>query len=142
VSDFPQIGIFSLFHRLALHDVWFTLAYLALGALAVLVILGWRMKIVLPIFFVGWVSFIEVNDALGDQGDNMYRITLLTLLFADTAARWSLDARRRARPQAQQGPWWKRAWHGGSYLPAWLTNSVHNLAIVAVATHVCFVYAS
>ncbi|MPV49506.1 MULTISPECIES: HTTM domain-containing protein [unclassified Pseudactinotalea] len=142
VSDFPQIWIFSLFHRLALHDGWFTLACLVLGALAVLVILGWRTKIVLPIFFVGWVSFIEVNDALGDQGDNMYRITLLALLFADTAGRWSLDARRRGRGQALRGPWWKRAWHGGEFAPAWLTNTLHNLALVAVATHVCFVYAS
>src|SRR5699024_9782473 len=103
-SDFPQIWLFSLFHRLAPYDVWFTIAYLVLAALAVAVILGWRMKIVLPIFFVGWVSFIEVNDALGDQGDNMFRITLLTLLFADTAGRWSLDARRRVRPAARRGP--------------------------------------
>ena len=28
-------------------------------------VLGWRFKIVLPIYFVLWVSFIEMNDALG-----------------------------------------------------------------------------
>ena len=142
VSDFPQIWIFSLFHKLALHDVWLTVATLGLAALAIIVTLGWRTKITLPIFFAAWVSYIEVNDALGDQGDNMYRITLLTLLFADTAAHWSLDAKRRARPEARTSPAWKRALSGGAVVPSWFSNLFHNLAIVAVATHVCFVYAS
>ena len=141
LSDFPQIWLFSGFHRLALNDAAFTAAYLALAALAVLVILGWRTKLVLPIYFVAWVSFIEMNDSLGDQGDNMYRITLLALLFADTAGRWSLDARRRARRDAS-GPWWRRAWRGLPFVPAWVTNTAHNLVLVAVAFHVCFVYAS
>lgn len=141
LSDFPQIPIFSGFHRLALNDAAFTAAYLALAGMAVLVILGWRMKIVLPVYFVAWVSFIEMNDSLGDQGDNMYRITLLALLFADTAGRWSLDARRRAR-LPEGGTWRQRAWRGGPFVPAWITNTAHNLVLVAVACHVCFVYAS
>src|SRR5690625_373442 len=76
LSDFPRIWLFSLFHRLALHDTWLTIATLGLALLGILVTLGWRTKIVLPIFFVAWVSYIEVNDSLGDQWDNMYRITL------------------------------------------------------------------
>ena len=141
LSDFPQIPIFSGFHRLALNDTAFTAAYLALAGMAVLVTLGWRMKIVLPVYFVAWVSFVEMNDSLGDQGDNMYRITLLALLFADTAGRWSLDARRRAR-LPEGGTRWQRAWRGGPFVPAWITNTAHNLVLVAVACHVCFVYAS
>lgn len=142
VSDFPQIAIFSLFHRFALHDTAFTIAYLALFVLAVLFLLGWRTKIILPIYFVGWVSFIEMNDAVGDQGDNMYRIVLMCLLFADTAGRWSLDARRRAATDRQTGPWLVRKWRGETILPAWLTNLSHNLVLVVVTCHVCFVYAS
>lgn len=142
VSDFPQIWIFSLFHRVALQDTAFTLAYLALFVLAVLFLLGWHTKIILPIYFVGWVSFIEMNDAVGDQGDNMYRIVLMCLLFADTAGRWSLDARRRAATDRQTGPWLLRKWRGEAILPAWLTNLSHNLVLVVVTCHVCFVYAS
>lgn len=141
-SDFPNIWLFSWFHKLALHDVAFTVAYLLLAVLAVIVILGWRTKLFLPIYFVAWVSFIEVNDALTDQGDNIYRITLLILLFADTAGRWSMDARRRSKPQAQHGGLVSRLWHGGSYMPAWISNTAHNLALVAVTAQVCFVYAS
>ena len=140
-SDFPNIWIFSGFNRIALNDAAFTAAYVGLAVLAALVVLGWRMKIVLPLFFIGWVSFIEMNPDLGDQGDNMFRITVLSLLFADTAGRWSLDARRRARIPAE-APALRRLLHGGPYLPAWLTNTAHNLVLVAVAFHVCFVYAS
>lgn len=142
ISDFPNIGLFSLFHKMALNDTLFTVGMLGLGVLAVLVMVGWRTKIIMPVFFVMWVSFIEVNDALGDQGDNMYRITLLTLLFADTASVWSLDAKRRQSPKAQQANWFKRGLSGGRILPEWLTNPAHNLALVIVATHVSMVYAS
>jgi hypothetical protein len=142
ISDFPNIPIFSLFHRVALNDGLFTALYLVLLALAVMFGLGWRTKIVLPVFFVGWVSFIEMNDSLGDQGDNMFRIVLLGLLFADTASRWSLDARRRARADLRTGSWLQRAWRGAPILPEWMTNLAHNLVLVAVTCHVCFVYAS
>lgn len=97
VSEFPRIWVFSSFHAVAANDVAFTLLYLLLMLLAVLFVLGWRFRIVLPLFFVGWVSFIEMNDMVGDQGDNMFRIALILLFFTDAAARWSLDARRRAR---------------------------------------------
>ncbi|UFU03549.1 HTTM domain-containing protein [Ruania suaedae] len=142
LSDFPQIPLFSLFHRVALDDLTFTILYLALAWLALLVVLGWRTKIILPVFFVAWTSFVEMNDSLGDQGDNMFRITLLALLFADTAGRWSLDANRRAEPAAQDGPLLRRAWNGGPWMPSWLTNLAHNLVLVVVTCHVCFVYAS
>lgn len=142
LSDFPKIWIFSGFHRLALHDTAFSAAYLALLGLGVLFMLGWRTRIVLPLFFVGWVSFIEMNDSVGDQGDNMYRIVLLSMLFADTAGRWSLDARRRSRAKPPTGAWLRRKVHGAAILPAWMTNVAHNLVLVSMTCHVCFVYAS
>ncbi len=142
ISDFPKIWLFSLFHRIALDDVAFTVAYLALLGLAVAFTLGWRTRIVLPLFFVGWVSFIEMNDSLGDQGDNMYRMVLLALLFADPAMRWSLDARRRARPVDPGHGWLRRKSAGEPLLPAWVTNTSHNLVLVTLTCHVCFVYAS
>ncbi|MGK9222255.1 MULTISPECIES: HTTM domain-containing protein [unclassified Microbacterium] len=130
VSDFPKIWLFGLFDSVRLDDGLFTVLYLVLLALAVLFTLGWRFKIVLPAYFVLWVSFIEMNDAVGDQGDNMYRIVLILLFFADPAARWSLDARRRAR--------------GGdrTILPREISNLLHNLALVAMTAQVCFVYVS
>ncbi|PII83691.1 HTTM domain-containing protein [Leucobacter sp. OLJS4] len=132
VSDFPKIWIFSLFHAVAGDPVLYTVCYVALMALAVLFILGWRFRIVLPIFFVGWVGFIEANDMVGDQGDNMFRIAMILLFFADPAARWSLDARRRA----------KREWFAEESGPRQIGNALHNLALIALTAQVMFVYAS
>ncbi|WP_091229618.1 HTTM domain-containing protein [Microbacterium sp. 3J1] len=133
VSDFPKIWVFSAFHAAMGNDVLYTALYLLLGVLAVLFVLGWRFRIVLPIFFCLWVGFIEADDMVGDQGDNMFRIALLLLFFADPAARWSLDAKRRAR----NGDWFAP----GSQ-PALLGTVFHNLALVALTAQVCFVYAS
>ncbi|MBP2436409.1 HTTM domain-containing protein [Microbacterium amylolyticum] len=129
-SDFPNMWLFSLFHSVRLNDTAFTLLYLGLLGLAIFVVLGWRIKIVLPVYFVMWVSFIEMTDALGDQGDNMYRIVLLIMLFADPAKRWSLDARRRAETGDK------------TVLPEEISNLLHNLALIAMATQVFFVYVS
>ncbi|KAB1650450.1 HTTM domain-containing protein [Pseudoclavibacter endophyticus] len=143
-SEFPNIWIFSLFNRIALNDVLFTICYVLLAVLAVLVLVGWRKRFVLPVYFVGWVSFIEMNDLVGDQGDNMYRITLLTLLFTDCASRWSLDARRRRRQRGERRSpnFLRELWNGDALVPAWLTNPVHNLALVTLTAQVSFIYVS
>lgn len=133
VSDFPRIWVFSAFHAVMGNDVAYTVLYIALGLLAVLFTIGWRFRIVHPIFFCLWVGFIEANDMVGDQGDNMFRIALLLLFFADPAARWSLDARRRAK---------KGDWFPAGSQPALMGTVFHNLALVALTAQVCFVYAS
>lgn len=133
VSEFPKIGIFSAFHAAMGNDAVYTALYLGLAGLAVLFTIGWRFRIVLPVFFCMWVGFIEANDMVGDQGDNMFRIALLLMFFADPAARWSLDARRRAK----SGEWFA---HGSQF--SIVGTVLHNLALVALTAQVCFVYAS
>ena len=133
VSDFPKIWLFSAFHAVMGDAVLYTLLYLALVAVAVLFTIGWRFRIVLPVFFCLWIGFIEANDMVGDQGDNMFRIALVMLFFADPAARWSLDARRRAK---------RGEWFAPGSQPALIGTMLHNLALVALTAQVCFVYAS
>ncbi|MCQ9367249.1 HTTM domain-containing protein [Brevibacterium sp. 91QC2O2] len=144
VSDFPKIWLFSLFHNVAGSDFWLTFWYLVLTVLAVLFVLGWRFRIVHPIFFVLWIGFIEMNDMVGDQGDNMFRIALILLFFADPAARWSLDARRRAREAADRSrvPAWRRAWSDEGSSGNQIGTVLHNLTLVALTLQVAFVYAS
>lgn len=131
-SDFPKVWLFSLFHHAMSNDVLYTVLYIVLMAVAVLVILGWRTRFVLPVFLIMWVSFIEANDMLGDQGDNMFRIAILVLIFMDPAARWSLDARRRAKQPELDPESYRR--QGG--------NLLHNLGLIALTAQVCFVYVS
>ena len=142
VSDFPHIWLFSLFHRAADSPALFTVLYLLLAVLAVIIILGWRTRIMLPIYLVGWVSFIEVNDAAGDQGDNAYRIFLIALLFADTSMRLSLDARRRARRVDASKPWLTRKLAGERLLPEQLTTLAHNIVLIVLTFQVSAIYVS
>ena len=132
-SAFPKIWLFSLFHSLVGNDALFTAAYIGLIALVALFIVGWRFRVVAPLVFIGWVSFIELNDTVGDQSDNMSRIALLLFLFADPAARWSFDAARRAR---------KGEWFPAGSGPAQIGTVLHNLALVALAAQVFMVYVS
>ncbi|WP_246490693.1 HTTM domain-containing protein [Brevibacterium oceani] len=96
--------------------------------------MSWHTRIVLPFYLVLWVSFIELNDSAGDQGDNAYRMFLIALLFADTTRRWSLDARRRARRNEAHDT------DGGSW--RWMLILANNLAIVVLAFQVCAIYMS
>ncbi|SJM67456.1 HTTM domain-containing protein [Gulosibacter sp. 10] len=132
-SEFPKIWLFSSFHQVMDNDFAYTALYLVLLALAVCFMIGWRTRIVHPLFLILWVSFIEANDMLGDQGDNMFRIALLFMLFADCAGRWSLDARRRAKKGIVEDP--ASSW-------TQIKNAAHNLVLVILTAQVSFVYVS
>ncbi|WP_319020875.1 HTTM domain-containing protein [Brevibacterium sp. FME37] len=134
-SDFPNIWLFSLFHRAVTNPPLFTAMILGLAILAVVIILGWRTRIVLPFYLVLWVSYIELNDGAGDQGDNAYRMFMIAMLFADTTRRWSLDARRKKK-QNLKFP----ETDGGSF--RWVLIMANNLAIVVLAFQVCAIYMS
>jgi hypothetical protein len=102
-----------------------TVKLLVVAALLVLMTLGWRTRIVIPLVLIMWVSLIEANPVYGDQSDNLSRILLVYLCFADASGRWSLDARRRReRGRANSA----------------VGTLLHNLAVVAVAAQVCIIY--
>lgn len=108
----------------------FSLKYVLLAALAVAFTVGWRTRIVTPVLMIALASMMRLNPLADDAGDNLIRILLLFLCFADTAGRWSVDARRRSRP-------------GHRALlptPPWLGTLFHNVALLAVAAQVFIVY--
>lgn len=114
-------------------QVELTVKLLVLAALLVALVLGWRTRVIAPLVLVGWVSLIESNAVYGDQSDNIVRILLIYLCFADLSGRLSMDARRRAR----------RRKAGGAAPRRELTlvgNLLHNLAVVAVGTQICMIY--
>jgi hypothetical protein len=110
--------------------------------LLVLLVLGWRTRVLAPVILVLWVSLIESQPIYGDQSDNIFRILFLYMCFADTSARWSLDARRRAKQAA--GLWRSpvRQWGTPELRKnASLASTVlHNFAIVAVGAQICIIY--
>jgi hypothetical protein len=109
----------------------FLLYYLAVMVLALLWILGWHARVVGLLLLIGEVSIIEQAPLVGDQGDNILRLGLMLLLFMQTSDHWSLDARRRARRGIRR-----------QIVPLWLSNGVHNIALVTLAFQVVLVYFS
>lgn len=138
-SPLASIWLFSIFHKSAGNDFVFTILYLLVAALALTVLLGYRTRMLLPVFWVLWVSLIETQDMVSDQGDNIFRIALFGMLFADTSGRWSMDAARR-RNSVPSGNIVARLWNANTVFPAPLVNLAHNLVVVTLTCHVTFVY--
>ncbi|SBN64515.1 Vitamin K-dependent gamma-carboxylase [Curtobacterium sp. 9128] len=136
-SDFEKIWLFKWFNFVGPDNVGFTLSYIGLFVIAFLVAIGWRTKFVLPVYLVFYVSFIEMNDLLSDQSDNLLRMVMIYMLFADTSARLSLDARRHAKSHDALRRFDRRSRMVRPY-----TAMFHNLAIVVTTMHVGFVYMS
>lgn len=136
-SDFAKFWPTSYFHDIGQQDVLLTASMAALFVISALLMLGWRTRVVMPLFLIGYVSWIEMNDLLSDQSDNLIRMVLIYMLVADPAGRLSLDARRRSRNRRAVVKW--SAWR--AHLRPYDTM-LHNLAIVTMVLHVAFIYMS
>jgi hypothetical protein len=101
-----------------------TVGCVALMLVAALVVVGWRARWTVPLLLLGWTGLTAINPLIADQGQNIARILLVYLCFADTSARWSLDARRRTSPPGRSQ----------------VRNLVHNAAVLAVGAQICLVY--
>lgn len=139
-SDLSALPMLDIFRVASTNASLYTVLYLTLMVLSILVVLGWRTRATLFVFGVLWVSFIEANDSLGDQGDNMFRIILILMLFTRCADVLSLDAVRakRAHERKQVRAALSRGMDSRSLREA--SNLFHNLALAALACQVFFVY--
>ena len=119
----------------------FTLKYLALIAIAVAVLLGWRTRLTTLLLVIGLTALVERNGLVGDQGDNIARIGLMLMVLMNTSAHWSLDERRRRRT-ARLGTRHlrDRIVLGHRLLPEWIATPLHNAALVALALQIFILY--
>lgn len=136
-SEFGALlGIFS-----TQSPALFTVFYLALMAVTVAVILGWRTRPMILLLVLGMAGLVERADTLGDQGDNIARIGLTRMLLMNVTAHWSLDARRRRRAQSRgELSLWQKLWHGLPVLPRWITDPLHNVGLIALACQIFILY--
>lgn len=132
-SDLPTIPLFSAFYKAAINPPVFTAMIIGLAVLTLVIIAGWKTRYVLPVYFVYWVSFIELNGVIGDEGDNAYRMFMIALFFTDTTRRWSVDAYLHKKKTGN----FKNANEG-----FWLFKLFNNTAVVVMMVHICFIYMS
>lgn len=116
---------------------WLTSLKLAvLVAVAVAYLLGWRMRIVSPLFVLLWLGYASTNPLVLNTGHyQTFRVMLLFLLLADTSRRWSLDARRRRIAGAEHP-----LTVAGHALPRWVPVLSNNIAVVLIGAQLCIVY--
>jgi len=136
-SDFAKFWPTSFFHDIGQQDVLLSVSMAGLFVVSALFMLGWRTRVVMPLFLLGYVSWIEMNDVLSDQSDNLVRMVLIYMLFADPAGRLSLDARRRSKDRQSVVRWSRWRAHLHPY-----DTMAHNLAIITMVLHVAFIYMS
>lgn len=120
----------------------FDVMFLALMALIVLFLVGYRTRLVTVLLLVLVVSIQSNNGYVLNGGDTLIRITLLFLVFANLGAHYSVDAwrakRREARAAAAKGP--KGAKARRSLVPPTLVHGAHNLALVLCCFQIVVVY--
>ncbi|QCY48078.1 Sensor histidine kinase [Glutamicibacter creatinolyticus] len=141
-GSFAGNPFFGLFFNIASNDAAVTAYFLMLIVLAAALLVGYRARIVLPVFLALWIGLIETPYFGGDQGDNALRIALFLMLFTDHSAKWSFDERRRERNTNYQGSLLAKMWRGTRFVPENLTNLWHNLALVVLACQVFMIYVS
>ena len=77
---------------------------------------------------------------VADQGENIFRIALVGMLFAATSGGWSVDVARRMRDIAK-GNVLTHLWHGEPVFSQPLVKMAHNLDVVTLTCQVVFIHA-
>lgn len=109
--------------------IGFDLAYLVTIVFGLLTMVGLytRASSFMTLFL--WVSLYVSNPFVGSGGDAILRMVLLYMCFTDAGRHWSLDARIRTRRGEVR-----------EIVPAWMSNTLHNLGMVLIVHQVVMVY--
>ncbi|MGP4061091.1 HTTM domain-containing protein [Halobacillus sp. H74] len=124
-----QMTLTSNFSLYQLSDsmVYFEVIF-HLGILfALLFTLGFMNRTVAVFNFIFLWSLQHANVLILDGGDNIMRIILLYMIFANTTSYFSIDRKRNGERVSPPKP---------------LSNTLHNLAVLASILQVCFMYLS
>lgn len=106
-------------------DVVYVFAILA----GISLMVGFASRASAALALVLWMALYVTNPFVGSGGDAVLRMVLLYVCFTDSGRRWSVDD-------------WLRRRRGDvrSLVPGWLSNLVHNVALVLIIHQVIMVY--
>ncbi len=107
----------------------FDVLYLATVAFGTSMMLGLYTRAATFMTLFLWVSLYVSNPFVGSGGDAILRMVLLYLCFTDSGRHWSLDARIRRQRGEIRG-----------IVPSWMSNTLHNLAMILIIHQVVMVY--
>lgn len=111
-------------------SIYFESVYLSAVIVAVLVVIGFLPRLIIPIhWFLIW-SMQERNPFLGDGGDNIMRIVLLFLVLVNTGSILSVH-RTRSRSDAVSLAFLRPA-----------LEVTHNIGVLLIIAQLCMMYMS
>ncbi|WP_434616363.1 HTTM domain-containing protein [Arthrobacter sp. A5] len=111
-----------------------------LAGFGVLMVLGWRTRIVTLVTLLMFISLAALGPTSSDSADNALRIMLIYSSFTDGSQRWSLDARRRRIRSEKSSTARRQSFIARTAAPGWFGIIVHNLAVVAIGAQVIIIY--
>lgn len=138
VSNFPELGLLK-----GASSEIVTLIYVLVMLSALALMVGWHIRVAVIVTLIGHIAIVGQNPTVGNQGDNLIRLTLLWFLLIDGSQHWSFDRRRRDRSAKDDDnlPVFKHAWNNSDdILPPWLSHSLHNIALAALAAQTVILY--
>lgn len=121
-----QSHIFSIY-GLNGSEIYFNALYAGGLIVAALFVLGYRTRVIGPVFAVVAWSHLHRMPYMMDGGYRLMTILLIFLAFADLSRHFSLDAVRRERS-------------GRPERDNFSSNMIHNAAILTCIMQVCVVY--
>ncbi len=133
----PLLNVFA-FSR---SPLYFEAMYFVAIVVAVLVVVGYRPRLMVPLHWLMIWSFQERNQLLGDGGDNLMRIVLLFLIAVNTGACFSISQGRRLAWSC----WGTRTLHTRESVAAFirpLQAVVHNFGVLLIILQLCMLYLS
>ena len=111
-------------------SIYFESVYLTAIIVAVLVVIGFLPRLIIPVhWFMIW-SMQERNPFLGDGGDNIMRIVLLFLVLVNTGSILSVHAVRSKNRQVSYA----------FFTPALAVT--HNIGVLLILVQLCMMYMS
>lgn len=137
VSNFPEIAILNGASTFVV-----TLVYIFVLFSTLAFTIGWHTRVATIFTAIGFIGIVGQNPTVGNQADNLIRLSLLWMLLIDSSRHFALDARRRSADfrMSSEVNALQAAWKGEETVPSWLSTSVHNVGIAGLAAQTILVY--
>ncbi|EKS8372819.1 DUF393 domain-containing protein [Bacillus cereus] len=122
-------GIFTIYQFATSPLIFNILFYLGI-LVTIVYILGYKGRVISILFFLFTYSILQRNGLLQDGGDNLLRVLLIYMMFMQTTAYFSFDAKK----------FWEKRQNSVDEQKYRLSALFHNFAVLCCIIQVCILY--
>lgn len=133
----PLLNVFAVSRSPAYFEVMYVVAIIV----ALLVTIGFRPRLMVPLHWLMIWSFQDRNPLLGDGGDNLMRIVLLFLAMVNTGGHFSITGGQRTAGRRGSERVWP-LWESTRALIRPSVAVVHNFGVLLILVQLGMLYMS